>query len=358
MSGTTGIEWADKVWNPVTGCTKVSEGCRNCYAEAYARRFWGERKFDQVVCHEDRLDAISHWRKPVRIFVNSMSDLFHPDVPDEFIWKVFERMTYGNRRHTYMILTKRPERMKTWFEKFQERFWHYHAPDKPQGEYVAAPWPDPCIWLGVSVENQAAADERIPLLLQTPAAVRFVSVEPMLGPVDMEPHLQYWPFHENYKMTWDMTEFEGLDWVICGGESGPHARPMHPDWVRALRDQCIEAGVPFFFKQWGDNAWDFVPLENQIRSVDHWIGKAATWIGKDDLCIDSKGMVCRNGKDFEEADYPITIHIINPEKGRRKGRLLDGVEWNQVPEIIPPTPLLPLRQAQGARGAKHGRGEK
>lgn len=250
MSGKTKIEWADRVWNPVTGCTKASEGCRNCYAERYAKRFWGDRKFSEVRCHEDRIEQISHWRKPVKIFVNSMSDLFHEDVPDEFIWKVFDRMTRGGRRHTYMILTKRPQRMFEWFLKYQEKFWHYHAPDEPQRQYVAAPWPDPCLWLGVSVENQVTAEERIPYLLHTPAAVRFVSVEPMLGPV----YLWGAKFDNPYGgKTGAITPWSGgLDWVICGGESGPYARLIKAEWVKDLRDQCVAAEVPFFFKQWGE----------------------------------------------------------------------------------------------------------
>lgn len=273
MSGITKIEWADKVWNPVTGCTKVSEGCRHCYAETIAKRFWKERAFSDVRCHEDRLGQLSRWRKPARIFVNSMSDLFHPDVPDEFIWRVFDEMTRGNRRHTYMILTKRPERMSDWFEKYQEKFWHFHAPGEPKREYVSPEWPDPCVWLGVSVEDKKTADERIPFLLKTPAAVRFVSVEPMLGEVDLEPFLQYPPLHENYKMNFGLTEVEGLDWMICGGESGVNARTINPEWVRRLRDQCCGAGVPFFFKQWG-------------------------------------------GRNKKQA-----------------GRLLDGREWNEYPEV-------------------------
>ena len=249
--GKTKIEWTDKVWNPVTGCTKVSEGCRNCYAETMAKRFWRDRPFSEVRCHAERLEEISHWRKPVKIFVNSMSDLFHDDVPDDFIWKVFDKITRGNRRHTYMILTKRPRRMLEWFKKYQEKFWHYHAPGEPNRPYVVASWPDPCLWLGVSVEDQKTADERIPILLQIPAAIRFVSVEPMLGVVDLEPYLQYPPFHEYYKHTFGLTEWRGLDWVICGGESGPGARPMHPDWARAVVKQCSMADIPIFVKQLG-----------------------------------------------------------------------------------------------------------
>jgi protein gp37 len=206
----TSIEWADKVWNPVTGCTKVSEGCRNCYAERIAKRFWNGRKFGDIQCHPDRLDAPFHWKKPAKIFVNSMSDLFHEEVSDWFIDQVFN-VAIHNPQHVFIILTKRPIKMLCC------------AP------LVAAN----NVWLGVSVENQQAADERIPLLLQTPAAIRFVSVEPMLSRISLP--------------------LPGIDWVICGGESGANARP-HPSLedVRFLKDQCVSERVPFFLKQmWG-----------------------------------------------------------------------------------------------------------
>ncbi|MBW2636838.1 MAG: phage Gp37/Gp68 family protein [Deltaproteobacteria bacterium] len=214
--GKTKIEWADKVWNPVTGCARVSEGCRNCYAEGIAKRFWGDRKFGDVVCHEDRLVQPLRWRKPQRIFVNSMGDLFHPDVPDLFIACVFEQM-WRCHNHTFMVLTKLPERMMKW---------------PVMGRHGITP----NIWLGVSVEDQATWDERVPALLATPAALHLVSLEPMLGPVDMMLDLQ--TKDEPY-----------VEWVICGCESGPKSRPMDPDWARSLRDQCDEAGTPFFLKQ-------------------------------------------------------------------------------------------------------------
>lgn len=313
----TTIEWATDVWNPVTGCTKVSQGCKHCYAERIAGRFWGDRKFTDVQIHPERLGQLSHWRKPRRIFVNSMSDLFHPAVPDDFIWQVFDTMTRGNRRHTYMILTKRPDRMKAWFEKYQEKFWHYHAPGEPQRQYVAAPWPDPCIWLGVSVEDQKAADERIPLLLQTPAAVRFVSCEPLLGEVDLwkfgHPEMGFgteldhrgtYPFYQ--ALGWENKSIvvrPGIDWVITGGESGPGARPMHPDWARSLRDQCQEAGVPFFFKAWGE----WVDQE-QANALARNLGELMRWIS----AISGGVIFSRVGK-------------------KRAGRLLDGREWNEFP---------------------------
>jgi protein gp37 len=234
----TKIEWADEVWNPVTGCTKISEGCRNCYAESIAKRFWGERKFSDVKCHPERLDIPLHWKKPRRVFVNSMSDLFHIAISDIFIFDCFRTIEKA-KQHTFIVLTKRPHRMRRWFDIF-------HA-----GE------PLPNLWLGVSVEDQSKADERIAWLRGIPAAVRFVSVEPMLERVDLTEWLS------------------GLDWVICGGESGKNARP-HPSLtdVRYLKDQCVAAGVPFFLKQmWGKKmpeldgkVWDEYPI-GELRQI-------------------------------------------------------------------------------------------
>lgn len=287
----TSIEWTDKVWNPVTGCTKVSQGCRHCYAETIANRFWGERKFTDVQCHPERLDEPSKWRKPRMIFVNSMSDLFHEAVPDEFIWKVFDVISH-NRRHIYQILTKRPDRMMAWFEAYQNRFWHYHAPDEPQGEYVSAPWPDPCMWLGTSIENRKAKHERIDYLRDTPAAVRFLSIEPLLE------DLGY-------------LDLEGIHWVIVGGESGSQARMIHPDWVRSIRDQCQAADVPFFFKQWG--AWK--PTDGSAGVVEKLergsIGPVFTEPGMTQL---DPGWV-----------------MVNKVGKSKSGCLLDGREWKEFP---------------------------
>lgn len=270
MADGTGIEWTDATWNPLRGCSRVSEGCRNCYAERVAARFSGEgqpyeglatmtpagaRWTNQVRLIESALEQPLKWRRPRRIFVNSMSDLFHESVPDEWINRVFAVMSSGTR-HVFQVLTKRPERMK---------------------KYVtAAGWKTlPNVWLGVSVEDQETANKRIPHLLATPAAIRFISAEPLLGSVgldnliDIPPRSWGLSHHINALAghRWDESELFGsdkpyeddppntnrLDWVIVGGESGPGARPMHPDWARSLRDQCVDAGVPFFFKQWGEH---------------------------------------------------------------------------------------------------------
>jgi protein gp37 len=245
----TKIEWADSVWNPTTGCTKVSQGCKNCYAKKVhdmRHKAYQEGKqlppqysvpFETVLLHENRLEQPFHWRKPQRVFVNSMSDLFHPDVPDDFIVKVFAVM-FTALEHTFMILTKRPARMLEWINKYPASYMDREAKR---------------VWLGVSVENQQAADERIPLLLQTPAAVRFVSCEPLLGAVDLT---NYYPWSHSKAEAESLQFIQSPNsfWVICGGESGPGARPMHPDWARALVRQCSIANVPIFVKQMG-SAW-------------------------------------------------------------------------------------------------------
>ena len=207
------IEWTDATWNPVTGCTQISPGCAHCYAKTFAERFRGvpghpyERGFEPQLRRE-RIKQPLRWKKPRTIFVNSMSDLFHEAVPDEYIHEVFEVMAAADQ-HRYQVLTKRAERLAQL------------AP--------SLPWPDH-VWMGVSVENQRWTS-RIAPLRGTPAAIKFLSCEPLLGPLELD--------------------LDGIDWVIAGGESGPGARPMRPDWVRAVRDQCLESGTPFFFKQWG-----------------------------------------------------------------------------------------------------------
>lgn len=294
MSGKTKIEWADRVWNPVTGCTPVSEGCRHCYAARMATRLAGRCGYPKenpfkVTVHPERLEVPLRWGKPTMVFVNSMGDMFHEDVPFDFIDEVVKIISRAPIHLLFLILTKRPAIMLKYFHS--------------RGNLANN------VWLGVTAENQQTADERIPLLLQTPAAVRFVSVEPMLGPVDLtrikwakipvDPKNyerlgvpapdEMWSLNNTLLSRpgdeWNKPKV-GIDWVICGGETGPGARPMHPDWVRSLRDQCEASGVPFFFKGWGE--WD----SNHNKS----------------------------GK-------------------KKSGRLLDGVEWwIQLPEQNPHTP--------------------
>ena len=279
MMGDSKIEWTEETWNPLRGCSRVSAGCDHCYAEGIAARFSGPgRPFEGVakMVHgkphwtgkiklvPDKLSEPLGRRKPTTYFVNSMSDLFHEGVPDEFIDRVFAVMALCPQ-HTFQILTKRPERMAEYLGMparealIGQVVYRMSRPAKE----VILEWsglPLPNVWLGVSVEDQATADERIPHLLSTPAAVRFVSYEPALGPVDFTEWLHDSDCEGSASTAKRLPEWEctccdppeiRLDWVICGGESGPGARPMHPDWPRSVRDQCLAAGVPFFFKQWG-----------------------------------------------------------------------------------------------------------
>jgi len=249
MSDKSKIEWTDATWNPVTGCTKVSQGCKNCYAERVFPRTYGSlRKFTDVRTHPDRLEQPLHWRKPRRVFVNSMSDLFHEDVPEVFIAAVFGVML-ASRRHTFQVLTKRPALMFEFLTNVPDIMaLTCSALDQAGIERGCGSafddgddWPLENIWLGVSVEDQATASERIPLLLQTPAAVRFVSYEPALEWVDLKKYLL--PTRGR----------PALDWLICGGESGPGARPFNVEWARSTIAQCKAAGVACFVKQLGAN---------------------------------------------------------------------------------------------------------
>lgn len=233
---TSTIEWTDEVWNPVTGCSKVSEGCRHCYAEGVAHRFWGDRPFTEVRCHKDRLDVPLHWKRPRRIFVNSMSDLFHEDVPDAFIHKVFAVMALSPR-HSFQVLTKRPERMLRYLRPDGRRYLVEHHAYKfsDRAPISLAPiWPLPNVWLGVSVEDEKTAVERIPKLLATPAAVRWVSAEPLLGPVDLSSYFTIRRFGGEDRSQW-------INWVVVGGESGPGARPCDVEWIRSIRKHCDAA---------------------------------------------------------------------------------------------------------------------
>jgi len=255
----TKIEWADETWNPLTGCSAVSAGCDHCYARPMATRLAGRYGYPadepfRPTFHPDRLDEPLRWRKPRRVFVCSMGDLFHEDVKDAEIGAVFGIMKLA-AQHTFLVLTKRAKRMEDWIvdatRRFPTRWWMEDAlnfrkrPELAERLVPESPWPLSNVWLGVTAENQRAADARIPVLLQIPAAVRFVSVEPMVGPVDIERAV-----YRSGRLA--ESEGWGIDWVICGGETGPGARMMNVEWARDLRDQCKAAGVPFFFKRMGD----------------------------------------------------------------------------------------------------------
>lgn len=262
MADKTKIEWSDATWNPVTGCAKVSQGCKHCYAErdwcrlVHMPAFAG-RAFTDVACHPERLDQPLRWKKPRRVFVNSMSDLFHEAVPEDFIDEVFGVMAYA-AQHTFQVLTKRPARMAEYLKTDRRFQWADAAvrqfggvdPDAVHDAVNYGKRELPNVWIGVSIEDQATADERIPLLLQTPAAVRWVSAEPLLGPSDISEYLRGW--RDSTASPAGVWLAPKLDWLVLGGESGPKARPMHPQWARDLRDQCAAAGVPFLFKQHGE----------------------------------------------------------------------------------------------------------
>jgi protein gp37 len=262
MSDKSAIEWTNSTWNPVSGCTKVSPGCDHCYAETMHERFHGKGSFATVTTHPDRLDLPLRWRKPRRIFVNSMSDLFHKDVPDQYIAHVFAVMALA-QRHTFQVLTKRHARTRSllsrpdWRDMVLDRAVEHLELNADAIDYLERLlWPLPNVWLGVSVENQQWADTRIPALLDTPAAVRWISAEPLLGPIDIAEATRDRRFSCHaceFGMEGDCNahRVERLDWVVVGGESGPGARPMAPNWARSIRQQCDRAGVPFLFKQWG-----------------------------------------------------------------------------------------------------------
>jgi protein gp37 len=253
MGKNSRIEWTDATWNPVMGCTPVSEACENCYALSMIERFAGRKGYpqsaDTVQLFPDRLDWPRRWTEPRRIFVCSMSDMFHPAVPFTLVREIW-RVMASERRHTFMILTKRPELMLAFTQ------WMAGSDD-----ISIAEWPRN-VWLGVTAENQARADERIPILLRIPAAVRFVSIEPMLGPVDLrdvrlnkETYVNALTGRQRYAGAISGSSSSTgvhLDWVIVGGETGAGSRPMRPDWARLVRNQCRSDRVPFFFKQWGD----------------------------------------------------------------------------------------------------------
>lgn len=319
----TKIEWVRNpdgsqgyTWNPVVGCTPISEGCRNCYAKRIFERFNPGKKFSSIVPDKDKLYEPFKIRKSSHIFVNSMSDLFHPDVPFDFVDAVYATML-RSVNHTYMILTKRPDRMLEYYEsdglyervlkKAYKLDCKILTSDENIGDGISDPrkYPSVNIWLGVSIEDQKTADERVPYILQTPASVRFVSVEPMLENIILRGFdgKIYRPWLDS--IAWKVE----IDWIICGGETGLGSRPMHPDWVRGLRDQCISANVPFFFKSWG------AYLPSLVGCVDD---------DKNPIRISTDG-------HFWKGEDLVSWRV----GGNRSGRLLDKREWNEMPNMAP-----------------------
>lgn len=275
MGDKTGISWTTSTWNPVTGCDRVSPGCDHCYALTLAKRLkaMGNPKYQAdgdprtsgpgfgVTVHPAALEIPLRWRDPRMVFVNSMGDLFHDKVPDEFIARVFAIMAH-TPRHTYQVLTKRHARMRSllssagWQHQLHVAATNQHTGSVQarlaEGLPVSYGWPLPNVWLGISAEDQHWADIRVPALLGTPAAVRFVSAEPLLGPVDLKPGRWIPPLGGGPKVNlarpWE-TPGPSLDWVIAGGESGPGHRPMDPAWLTSLAVQCDETGTAFWCKQ-------------------------------------------------------------------------------------------------------------
>ena len=389
MADQTKIEWTNATWNPITGCSIVSPGCTNCYAMALAgtrlqnhesrkgltkqvngKHVWtGEVRFNA-----QWLDQPLRWTKPRMIFVCAHGDLFAEGVPDEWLDQIFAVMALAPQ-HTFQVLTKRPERMREyltaprwrpvldWGQDERPSYWVAEAASKlvsrMPSRNVRVPthcktfgqwadferdlknetlWPLPNVWFGVSVEDQRRADERIPILLDTPAAIRWISAEPLLGPVDLKGLRKFNPkglpwidglrglvtrgdylarspneCSFNTRVTIP-GELPGLDWVVAGGESGPYANPMHPDWARALRDQCAAAGVPFLFKQWGE-----------------WAPRRAA--EQTDLVDARKSLILRldGGITSGLLAYGPDAWLMDKVGKRGAGRLLDGVEHNAFP---------------------------
>ncbi|MGE5353987.1 MAG: phage Gp37/Gp68 family protein [Acidobacteriota bacterium] len=355
----SGVSWTDYSWGVIDGCTKVSEACKNCYAEGMAQRFWAARPFSEVQMHPERLEAPLNTGKG-RVFVAPMGDLFNEKVGFQFIDQVFAVMALCPQ-HTFQVLTKRPERMLEYFS-----FKHRDVKILTEMQMITAELDDikdeeiigknnveelrlltrglpfRNVWLGVTAENQQRADERIPVLLKVPATVHFVSVEPMLGPVDLTkikwakipvnpenydgmnipvPN-EMWSLNNILTSRpadeWNLAKV-GLDWVICGGESGPHARPTHPDWARSLRDQCTAAGVPFYFKQWGEwIPWDQISLSSIHDELRKALNKTLP------ITI----------IDNEIGPHTMPNQVKVSKVGTKKaGNLLDGQTWQQMPEV-------------------------
>lgn len=331
MGADTSIEWTDATWNPIAGCSLVSPGCKRCYAMRVAARMerLGQARYAGLTLDTDAgpvwngtvrlveqaLALPLQWRRPRHIFVNSMSDLFHEGVPDDVIDSVFAVMALAPR-HTFQVLTKRADRMRRYISQPVQR-------GAAGYEHVERPWPLPNVWLGVSVEDQPRADERVHELRLTPAAIRFISAEPLLGPIDLtrindvstvatdalrgirvQPNRHGEPIDDDQPMG-------RIDWVIAGGESGPGARPMHPDWARSLRDQCQAAGVAFHFKQHGE-----------------WLDDCADADPRYDIGLTH----ARAEGRLQRYRFPDGTVVERVGK-RAAGRLLDGREHNDFPDV-------------------------
>ncbi|SCD25542.1 DUF5131 family protein [Brucella inopinata] len=366
MADKTHIEWTDATWNPITGCSVVSPGCTNCYAMKLAgtRLHHHPSRMGLTVpsktgpvwngnvrLNREWLTQPLEWKKPRMVFVCAHGDLFHEDVPDDWIDQVFAIMALASH-HTFQVLTKRADRMRDYLTANDAR----HRPRKDAVEVTGmnmvmeglvqqpkpTSWPLPNVWLGVSVEDQARAEERIPALLDTPATIRWVSAEPLLGPVDLDcikipgvispldslraeayadiAHGQYSGQRMYCGLKYGCGR--GIDWVVAGGESGKGARPMHPDWARSLRDQCAAAGVPFFFKQWGN--WHQV-FDREVEDPDWRRCDVVQRENPHGQWLNLKG-----GQGF----HGERVVFVAPSSKAATGRLLDGIEHNAMPGAV------------------------
>lgn len=324
------IEWTDHTFNPWWGCVKISEGCKFCYAEILDNRYhhenshWGPGS-------TRKMQSESYWKQPLKwneaaekagvqakVFCASMADVFedHKDVHESRM-RLFN-MIDKTPWLIWQLLTKRPENIREFTP-----VWHKLG------------FPDN-VWIGTSVENQKAADERIPHLLEVPAKVRFLSCEPLLGPLEFSDVTR----RSDAVRVLGQRSLTGIHWVIAGGESGPKARPMHPGWVRSLRDQCQAAGVPFFFKQWGEFGTKFhdtygVPKFSMFHSFQQWVNQAGKWMSNP-TCVDIAGNICHIGEGFMNARdnnlFPVAVmHKVGKHKA---GAILEGKEYKEFPKVL------------------------
>lgn len=349
------IEWTDATWNPITGCSVVSPGCTNCYAmklagtrlknlqsrvgltiDSKAGPVWNGK----VRFNEQWLDQPLRWKRSRRIFVCAHGDLFAENVPDEWIDHVFAVMALAPH-HTFQVLTKRSKRMRSYLtaldrEPIRDTIRRMaKAIPSPMPKFESMLVPPPNVWLGVSAEDQQRADERIPDLLATPAVVRFVSAEPLLGPIDFT-EVMHAPGYAIHALWGLKAETDGsasygpkLDWIIVGGESGRGARPMHPEWVRSLRDQCAASDTAFFFKQWGEWAPNIGAVDGWTIDDDPEISRFEHREWEDGRWSEPfHPMWC----DFSDGNYDEEQCVSRIGK-KRAGRQLDGVEHNAMPEV-------------------------
>lgn len=416
MADGTKIEWTEATWNPITGCSLASPGCTNCYAMKLAGTRMRKHRSraglttktkagpvwnGNLVFNPEWLDQPLRWKRPRRIFVCAHSDLFHENMPEEWIDRVFAVMALAPQ-HTFQVLTKRADRMREYMQRRSGKLARFMIDEylirgKGTGHVVRAEWPVkslgdidlpddvamrqwplPNVWLGVSVEDQKRAEDRIPDLLDTPAAVRWISAEPLLGPIDLNcltvsgdgemdaVHPWSWEQEEaNWVETSDTWEadFEDhfghapgskrgpmhpvLDWAVIGGESGPGARPMHPEWATRLRDQCTAANVPFLFKQWGD--WAPVSAIPDTDEMDEFLFHPPQSVEGPRRCKVEQCILWANAQRFD-MDCWSRVHSQSRENvldvyasgsghmtmmrlgKRRSGRLLDGVQHDGYPE--------------------------